>query len=436
MTIDASGRPRALLARSSGHDRPGHFRFARTVGPSVVAALMALNGAKAPAQEPMGEQSYRLQPGDALHISVFGIERLDVTSAVRTDGRLSVPLIGEVEAGGLTFDEVRRAIVSGLDQQAFRFRTFSGDDATTVIDGAEVFVDIASYRAIFVDGDVRLSGEQAYSPGLTVRQALARAGGVDITTALGADPFLSVLEFAAQRERVADRLERLQIEIDRVRAELAGAAAADDAGAPAGAGPAGAAEAAVAATETGLIAHDADSLDRVAQLLAERVEILEREVAARKQAEKLDRENEEEVRSRLDRGVTQIVRLTDARRATVDSLARLRSTEAALLEARRGIVEVQRQAERLDKERRVELTRDFRRLLAEIAQSEIDLRAANARLSYAGGLSRNLLELRGLPYEVNLVRTGPEGAQTMPAPLDMRVAPGDVVELRVQRMSD
>jgi polysaccharide export outer membrane protein len=408
---------------------------------SFVAALLVIAPGRGQA-----ETRYRLQTGDSVRVAVLGIAGLDITGFVREDGFFLAPLIGDVQAAGVPFDEFRSRVTEALDQHPFRLRAYGGAETITVITADEVLVQIASYRPIFVQGDVRQPGEQVFSPGLTVRQALSRAGGMDGSSMRSFDPFLSVLEFVAQRDALADRLSRLQAQLTSAEAEMDAAPGdlAAEPGAPVGEAAeapgsvvsspnvAGvlAAEAAVGAAERQMLTQERRNLDAMTALLEERIRVLADEVAVRKEAEGTDRQNAEELLDLLSRGLTQTVRLTEARRQAVDSLARLRSTEAELLESRRRIAETKRQSERLDDERRISLVRDARRLRAEIASTEIELSAANAKIRYAGRVGRTMLDAQALPYELLIVRGRGAEVEIIEASLDMTLDPGDVVELR------
>lgn len=57
---------------------------------------------------------YRMEPDDVVDISVWQIEKLNRTSVVRPDGRISYPLVGDVMAGGITVEELRKELTEKL----------------------------------------------------------------------------------------------------------------------------------------------------------------------------------------------------------------------------------------------------------------------------------------------------------------------------------
>lgn len=118
---------------------------------------------KAAAASPTREQ-YTVGPGDVLQIVVRKEPELSRDVLVRLDGRITVPLLGELEAAGRTPKEISEDIVRGLA------RFVNAPSATVAVGQA------ASVRA-YVIGQVVRSGEIPLSVPLNVVQALALCGG-------------------------------------------------------------------------------------------------------------------------------------------------------------------------------------------------------------------------------------------------------------------
>jgi polysaccharide biosynthesis/export protein len=110
------------------------------------------------------DESYALQPGDLLTISVWKEPELSSDILVRPDGGITMPLAGEVAAAGHTVEDVRVAI----DQ---RLRKFIPDPSVTVI------VKQTLGNQIFVIGKVNRPGQYPVNRPVDVMQALSMAGG-------------------------------------------------------------------------------------------------------------------------------------------------------------------------------------------------------------------------------------------------------------------
>lgn len=105
-----------------------------------------------------------LQGGDTLRVTVFGEEKLSGEFLVDPSGYVSLPLAGTVQASGLTKIELEQALTKKFKSKYLR--------------DPKVTVDVASYRPIYVLGEVQKPGEYPYRSGLNVVSALAVAGGV------------------------------------------------------------------------------------------------------------------------------------------------------------------------------------------------------------------------------------------------------------------
>jgi polysaccharide biosynthesis/export protein len=109
------------------------------------------------------ESSYRLGPGDKLHIQVLGAEDLTGDYVVGDNGTVSSPLVGDVKAAGLTRAQLERAMEQKLAQGYLK--------------NPRVSVTILTYRPVFILGEVTKPGEYPYENGMKVTTAVATAGG-------------------------------------------------------------------------------------------------------------------------------------------------------------------------------------------------------------------------------------------------------------------
>ena len=135
---------------------------------SVAACQSASStGPRAPTTTEVEKQgavaAYTLGNGDQLRITVFGQPDLSGQFEVDGTGSISMPLIGQVEALGLTTPELEKRIVSILE----------GD----YILNPRVSAQVINYRPFYILGEVNRPGEYPYTSGLTVLNAVAAAGG-------------------------------------------------------------------------------------------------------------------------------------------------------------------------------------------------------------------------------------------------------------------
>jgi polysaccharide export outer membrane protein len=111
-------------------------------------------------------ETYLLNPGDQLEVSVWNEDTLQRTITVLPDGMISFPLVGHLQAAGKSAADVEAVIGEKLD-------TFIADP--------EVNVTVTSTKGnvVFVVGKVLKPGPVAMIQSTTVMQALAMAGGLN-----------------------------------------------------------------------------------------------------------------------------------------------------------------------------------------------------------------------------------------------------------------
>jgi polysaccharide biosynthesis/export protein len=109
------------------------------------------------------DPGYIIGAEDVLSINVWKETELTRTVPVRPDGKISLPLLNDVQAAGLTPEQLGASIREGL-------KKYMSDPAVTVI------VTAVNSRRVYVMGEVSHPGALPLSPGMTVLQALASAG--------------------------------------------------------------------------------------------------------------------------------------------------------------------------------------------------------------------------------------------------------------------
>lgn len=138
----------------------------RTFRAPAVVALALLAGCHSYEEAPKWERApyrYRLGPGDALRVSVWGRPELLTENDVAPDGRFALPLAGVVPVAGLTLEET-------ADKLAAALKEFVRDPIVTV--------ELRELRSaqVHVAGEVRVPGSVPYHDGMTLVEAIQRSG--------------------------------------------------------------------------------------------------------------------------------------------------------------------------------------------------------------------------------------------------------------------
>jgi len=110
------------------------------------------------------DAEYVIGPQDVVRIDVWKEPEVSRTIPVRPDGKVSLPLLNDIQASGLTALQLGKAIREGL---------------TKYMTNPEVTVTVAEInsRRIYITGEVARAGAFPLLPNMTVLQALSSAGG-------------------------------------------------------------------------------------------------------------------------------------------------------------------------------------------------------------------------------------------------------------------
>jgi len=122
---------------------------------------------------PLDKIRLRVQEWRASKDEVYEWTTLKENYIVGPSGTVSVPLIGEVPAEGLTTAQLGRSIGERLK------------DRLGMIEAPDTAVEIVQYRPFYITGKVEKPGEYPYRPGLTALQAISLAGGMQRVNDMG-----------------------------------------------------------------------------------------------------------------------------------------------------------------------------------------------------------------------------------------------------------
>ncbi len=143
----------------------GHLLLAVLITVSITASGVAAPAAPAtPAVETAAGQLYKVGPEDVLEISVWRNADLSKTVTVRPDGVISLPLVGDIQAAGLTPSELRDSIIYSLKEF----------QETVVV--SVIVLEVNSVK-FYILGEVVKPGSYTLKRRTSILQAIAMAGG-------------------------------------------------------------------------------------------------------------------------------------------------------------------------------------------------------------------------------------------------------------------
>ncbi len=140
--------------------------------------------------------SYLLNPGDRLKMTVFGVEDLSGEFEIDRNGQITVPPIGEIDAAGRTKIDLQQEITDRLIEQKY----FKNPNIT---------VEIIALKPFYILGEVKSPGSYNYVPSLDVFKAVALAGGYTPRASKGRTMIIREVNGQKQYIRAAEETEIL-----------------------------------------------------------------------------------------------------------------------------------------------------------------------------------------------------------------------------------
>lgn len=111
-----------------------------------------------------GVDGYKLGPGDRVRVTVFRHPDLSGEFQLDGSGAFALPLVGEIQGGGLSARQLETTIEEGLKDGGY-------------LVNPEVGIEVLNYRPFYIIGEVNNPGSYQYVNGMTVINAVALAGG-------------------------------------------------------------------------------------------------------------------------------------------------------------------------------------------------------------------------------------------------------------------
>ncbi|MDX8355000.1 polysaccharide biosynthesis/export family protein [Cognatiyoonia sp. IB215182] len=351
---------------------------------------------------------------DELNTTVTDLPGISGSYPVGAGGMISLPLAGSFPAADRTLDAIAADI-----EEALTAYVGIGQSA-----GAALSVE--RYAPIFISGEVKTPGVYDFTPGLTVQQALAMAGGAGTLE----PPEGQERNFLSARGAIAmlqQELMFLTAKRDRLIGEIDGTTSVLPT--ETSNTTAWAAEEAILAARNARYEHELQSIARTKATLQEATAVLQdklennRVQLAAGQAE-LDREEE-----LVERGLVASVRVFERASYVNELESRILDIERSLVLAQQDIQELERNESVLLAVRDEDNATKLQEVEAQIAETEAQLRTQYDLLSAAAGQQIALMAgVDPLTAEIGLTITRVRGGPaTLSADMQTVMMPGDVV---------
>jgi protein involved in polysaccharide export with SLBB domain len=142
----------------------------RNLGGLAALVMLLCTGCQSSKETPLPEQStaktpVNLMPGDVIKLSFTGASDLNQAQKIQTDGKLSLPLIGEVTAAGKTIPDLQNELI-----RLYKPQLRNSDVVITIESGI---------GQVVVSGAVAKPAKLTFDRPTTVFQAIMEAGGIN-----------------------------------------------------------------------------------------------------------------------------------------------------------------------------------------------------------------------------------------------------------------
>ncbi len=403
----------------------------RHLGTALTCAL--LFGSCSP-----GWADYKIAAGDMLSFSVAGLPDLAAKSSVDIDGAATIPLLGQVPVAGLSVEDALAKIRAALPGKEFHRRTADGREFPVIISPDEIGLTILEYRPVYLNGDVAHPGSEAYRPGLTVRQAVALAGGYDVLRFKLDNPFLQLSDLTSTYNTLWIDYAKQQVLLARIRAELDGKSAID-AKAVIGTPVAASLTREIVDNQASQLAvRNADFVKEQAYLRnaaakeSDRASILSQQQVKEQDGVKADEADFERYTALYKKGAVALPGLADARRTVLLSSTRALQTTALLDTVEREEQDLSWKLESTGNTRRIRLLQELQDANTSLAGTRAQLQAVSDKLRYTGMVKSQLVRGDDSRPKVTIVRSVDGKQVDVGASVDTELQPGDTVEIALQ----
>ncbi len=416
-------------SRMVGALRQGARRSA--VSATLFAASLLATGLS---PQPSRADEYRLSAHDKINLRVVEWRQGEgqykewealTGSYLINNGTISVPLGGEFVVEGKTTAELSKEIAEGLQKQ------------TGIMNAPSVSVTIESYGSIYVLGDVQQPGAVAYSPSMTVLQAVSMAGG-----------FLRKADTAfmrLERDRIASSGDLEEAELDytrllvrqaRLEAELEGKDSFEI--------PAEFREdpkaAAIAKEELGFMMARSSTLRSqlatlkdIQALNEQEITTLDDKIKSQHVQIKLSTEELKGVVSLREKGLAVSSRQMSLQREVADAESKLLDLEIASVRSKQALKKAERDGEDVRSTRISEIEKDLQDVRPKLEHAKVQMRTSALLITEATTTTPAILaarenDMRPKPT-FSVVREGNGGSQKLVVDANTRLRPRDTVEV-------
>jgi polysaccharide biosynthesis/export protein len=366
--------------------------------------------------------SYKLAPGDRLAVTVYGQAELSGDFVIDGDGEILLPVVGPVVVGELSAAQAQQAVFDRLSDGVLAKPTVS--------------VRVSEYRPIMVVGDVKTPGSYAFRFGLSVKAAMAIAGGEGLPTDQRIGRMSEYLQ-TDERVRLLDNrrsmlaVRKARLEAQRADAavfnqpKLVGVSLNDD------------------KVET-IYASEGYTFNELTQgherqiavlnaqrpRLEEQLKAVTEQLASERQRLKLGREQSADLAEYMKRGNLRRTVFNDQLREEARLEADVSRSVAEIARIHREIGEIDIRSLEIENAYKRQVTAELADTVQQLREAEVSFVAARDMLDLRVADRTDGYQGKSRQYKVTIIRTDGRETRTFRASDDTLLSPGDVLEVK------
>ncbi|PZM16235.1 polysaccharide biosynthesis/export family protein [Rhizobium tubonense] len=402
-----------------------------------IVIVSAISGPVLAGRADAGSDLYRLKP--ETHVKVGVVEWLASTGeykewtalngeyVVSPEGTISIPMIGEMKVDDKTTSELATDIGDTLKQ------------LTGLAQPPVASVQVIKYPMIYVTGTVEKPSELEYRPGLTVKQAIAMAGGRQRrSNPMGEYSDTQQITYAGELNRMELQLKQLSARKARLLAELNDKPAIDFPPELVAA-PEGSPIRQIVNSENTLftaradaLRHQLESATDLETLLTNEISVLDEKMVSQDRQVKIAQDELDDISKLVDTKILTTSRKTSLERIVADMQSGKLDMVVASMQAKQKVSETQRDALNLKGQRKTDVGQELQATNIEIEDTKLKRMTTLQLLQIAGASiskeqSLKSVDLQPLEYWVT---HGSDGGDAQKVPEGATLQPADVLEVR------
>jgi polysaccharide export outer membrane protein len=375
---------------------------------------------------------YKLAAGDTVEFAIIGTAEERQAIPIDVDGYASFPLIGPIPASGLSISELRDQLQQKLTQQVYQ--TAAG--SLRAIEARDISLRIASYRPIYITGDVARTGEVPFKPGITVRQAIVVSGGYDLLRTEDDKSLIRAIDIESQHSSALIDLSKETARVWRLKASLGQKQPLDPKSLPAV--DSNVLSNIIRLEEDILSVQETDYQNQKGILVAAikaaeiRAATLAEQVKNEDEGAKLDEEELKRVKELSVKGIVPITRVTEVRRAALLASSRALQTGVAAEYAKKELDEFKSRLQRHEDTYRITNIKELEEANSRLETLRVQTASLRERVLLTSTAKTEVLLAAKAGLTIAIYRKMEEGVARQAATEDTELLPGDTVEISLR----